>query len=101
MKQTYYSIAPKGTLDHVKRSASYVTKNKPAVVKGRAGGTISLISQSPQSLVSTSGLKWNLTDCMLSWGGKISQSNEFSSDISEISELLNKISVKVVLEPLN
>lgn len=62
-----------------------VTKNKPAVVKGRAGGTISLISQSPQSLVSTSGLKWNLTDYMLSWGGKISQSNEFSSDISEIS----------------
>ncbi len=30
MKQTYYSIAPRGTLDHVRRSANYVTKNKPA-----------------------------------------------------------------------
>lgn len=30
MKKTYYSIAPKGTLEHVKRFADYVTKSKPA-----------------------------------------------------------------------
>ena len=30
MKKSFYSIAPKGTLDHVKREASYVTKNRPA-----------------------------------------------------------------------
>ena len=30
MKKTYYSIAPKGTLEHVKSSANYITKSKPA-----------------------------------------------------------------------
>ena len=30
MKKTYYSIAPKGTLEHVKLSANYITKSKPA-----------------------------------------------------------------------
>jgi len=30
MKKTYYSVAPNGTLDHVKKSAKYVTKRKPS-----------------------------------------------------------------------
>ena len=30
MKKVYYSIAPKGTLNHVAKSANYITKRKPA-----------------------------------------------------------------------
>ena len=30
MKKTFYSVAPRGTLDHVKKSAKYVTKRKPS-----------------------------------------------------------------------
>ncbi len=30
MKKAFYSIAPNGCLDHVRRSANYVTKNKPS-----------------------------------------------------------------------
>ena len=30
MKKAFYSIAPNGALDHVIKSANYVTKRKPA-----------------------------------------------------------------------
>ena len=72
-------------IDSAKEWIQRVNKNKPVIIKGRGGSTVSLIPQGDGTVVSSTGLKWDLNKDHLSMGGKISQSNVFESDFAEIS----------------
>ena len=64
-----------------------VTPSTSAEVRGMEGATISLIPQRINTVVHSSGLKWELENEVLSWSYQFSQSNEFVSDFSKISVL--------------
>ena len=64
-----------------------VTPSTSAEVRGMEGATISLIPQRINTVVHSSGLKWELENEVLSWIYQFSQSNEFVSDFSKISVL--------------
>jgi thiamine pyrophosphokinase len=64
-----------------------VTPSASAEVRGMEGATISLIPQRLNTIVCSSGLKWELENEVLSWSSQFSQSNELVSDFSKISVL--------------
>jgi len=64
-----------------------VTPSTSAEVRGMEGATISLIPQRINTVVHSSGLKWELENEVLNWSYQFSQSNEFVSDFSKISVL--------------
>ncbi|MDA8824187.1 thiamine diphosphokinase [Opitutales bacterium] len=64
-----------------------VSPSTSAEVRGMEGATISLIPQRINTVVHSSGLKWELENEVLSWSYQFSQSNEFVSDFSKISVL--------------
>ena len=64
-----------------------VTPSASAEVRGMKGATISLVPQRINTVVRSSGLKWELDNEVLSWSNQFSQSNELVSDFSKISVL--------------
>jgi thiamine pyrophosphokinase len=64
-----------------------VTSSASAEVRGMKGATISLVPQRINTVVRSSGLKWELDNEVLNWSNQFSQSNEIVSDFSKISVL--------------
>ena len=64
-----------------------VTPSASAEVRGMKGATISLVPQRINTVVRSSGLKWELDNEVLNWSNQFSQSNELVSDFSKISVL--------------
>lgn len=64
-----------------------VTPSASAEVRGMKGATISLVPQRINTVVLSSGLKWELDNEVLNWSNQFSQSNEIVSDFSKISVL--------------
>ena len=72
-------------IDSAKEWIQRVNKNKPVIIKGRGREYGQFNSSRDDTVVSSTGLKWDLNKDHLSMGEKNCQSNVFESDFAEIS----------------